>query len=249
MEFWGFIYTKGKVNKDFFYPHGYSITNDYSINSSEVKKYYVNQKWIFSATNRYLNTLNLRSYIVRSETFAKILFSSNRDLLKFDYLEKGRFKKQLVIENGIIKNQIGFDQNTFTSKTTTEIFFELIKNNFGLNNDFIETKPEYFINERKRQYELNFWDYVSAWLVYRGMVVALFAPFLSYYLILVLIEAYRNEHLQPIPFGVYVLTLVFFLITFYLFRYAYLEIKNYLLVMNKVLDDGIITLPNNGYSK
>ncbi|WP_282165617.1 hypothetical protein [Cellulophaga baltica] len=103
MEFWGIIYTKGDVIKDLFNSNGYKITNDYAINSNEIKKYCIEEKWILSATNRYLNSLNLRNYIGRSETFAKVLFSSKTGLLKYVYLE---IKNYLLIHIRVLNDGI-----------------------------------------------------------------------------------------------------------------------------------------------
>ncbi|QXP51055.1 hypothetical protein [Cellulophaga sp. HaHa_2_1] len=243
MEFWGIIYTKGDVIKDLFNSNGYKITNDYAINSNEIKKYCIEEKWILSATNRYLNSLNLRNYIGRSEAFAKVLFSSKTGLLKFDYLEKGKLKEQLVIENGTIKKQIGFKQYTFTSKTTTELFFELIKDKFDLNKDFIVTKPDYFINENKASYELTSEDHAAAGIIFKGMAILFISPLLTYYLIAMFIETQQNDDIKPMPEGLYFVFLGFFSFSVYTFRYVYLEIKNYLLIHIRVLNDGIITLP------
>ncbi|KGK28684.1 hypothetical protein [Cellulophaga sp. E6(2014)] len=95
----------------------------------------------------------------------------------------------------------------------------------------------------KASYELTSEDHAAAGIIFKGMAILFISPLLTYYLIAMFIETQQNDDIKPMPEGLYFVFLGFFSFSVCTFRYVYLEIKNYLLIHIRVLNDGIITLP------
>ncbi len=243
MEFRGFIFTKEEEIRDFFSNYGYQINNDSSIKTDRVKKYCINNNWILSSNYNYIKLLNQKEYINRSKKFAKILYSSDRKFLKFDYLENGRIKKQIMLVEGEIKYSKGLDQN-YKSKPLDKIFFGLIKEHFGLNSDFMEPKPNHFINENKREFKTGIIDIFWAIYIFKGLIMLAIFPILFVLLMMVFFETLLDGTLKSAPTGVFVLFLLFIAFAIYLIWEIWTAVKNYFLIKNRVLNDDLDTLPN-----
>lgn len=243
MEFWGFIFTKDEEIRDLFNPYAYQVNNEKSINSDKIKKYCIDNNWIFFCSYNCLGTINLKEYIKRSKKFARIVYSSNQQILKFDYLEKGRFKKQIILVEGELKNSIGFRDN-YDSLPLDKIFKELIKEHFNLNFDFINPQPQHFINENRQGYRIRIFD--VAWVIFflQGLVKLIFFPILFFLLMLGVFEALMDGTLKTAPFGVFILVFLFICFAIYLIWEIRLGIKNYFFIKNKVLKDDLINLNN-----
>jgi hypothetical protein len=255
MEFWGFIYDKRYDKRDTL--GAFNQTKEYdehSINSDKIKKYYANGKWIFSTTADYLKTIDLRNYIKRADDFAKIQLSTDSKILKFDYVIKGKFKKQLVIMDCVVLSNIGFDTFDFSSMNLTEIFDKVLWEVLGFDSDFIEPHDSYFKMIKSIPYktfsrEIAF-DLYLILSIPKAILAIIASPIFAYYLtrglILILSErellTLRNLVLLLIAWSASVF------LPIYLIRLAYLEIKNFIMMKTKVFNDEIITLPNNKYT-
>lgn len=255
MEFWGFIYDKRYDKRDIFSSFSQTKENDeHSINSVKIKKYNANGKWIFSTTADYLKTMDLRKYIKRADDFAKIQLSTDSKILKFDYVNKGKFKKQLVIKDGFVLSNIGFDTLDFSSMNLKEIFDKLLWEVLRFDSDFIEPHDSYFKTVKSVPYkttsrELAFDLYLIV-NIPRAILAIIVSPIFAYYLTRLLILILSERELLTMR------NLVLLLIAWsasvflpiYLIRLAYIEIKNFIMIKTKVFNDEIITLPNTRYS-
>ena len=252
MEFWGFIYDKRYDKRDLFdYLRNDKEFDEHSINSEKIKKYNINGKWVFSTTQEYLRTIDLRKYIKRADNFAKIQLSTDLKILKFDYIEKKKFKKQLIIKEGLVISKIGFDSINFYSKQLPEILDEILWEIFRLDSEIIEPHDSYYktvksIPYRPKAKELTFDLYLIA-IIPKAILAIIASPIFVYYLtralILILTErellTMRNLILLLIAWSASVF------IPVYLIRLGFIEIKNFVLIRKKVFNDEIITLPNS----
>jgi len=250
MEFWGFIYDLRYDKRGIF--NSVSNTTEYdefSINSSGFKKFCINGSWVVSTSYSYLKKIDLKKYIHKADSFAKILFSTNQELLKFDFLEKGKFKKQLIIKNGIVQSNIGYEGLEIDSKTITELLYELLWDHFLLDNKFQQPEDSYFKTIKNLPYENSINETViDIYLILnipKAIWGAVISPILVYYLSKYLILfVFKSE-------GIAVKSILLLLIawgaslflTLYIMRIAFLEIKNYIWIRTKVLNDQI-TVPN-----
>lgn len=243
MEFWGFIFTKEEEIRDFFNPYGYQINNENFINTDKIKKYKIGNNWIFYSNYDCLKTINLKEYIKRSTKFAKILYSSDQQILKFDYIENGRFKKQIILDKGELKNIKGYE-NYFKNIPIEDLFTQLIEYHFGLHSDFLNPKPNYFINENKQDFKLKTSDFLSVMFYFQGSIKLTLFPILFILLIRIIYEALINGTLNSAPVGVYVLFLLYISFAIYLCWEISNGVINYFSIKNRVLNDDEITLPN-----
>ena len=200
MEFWGFIYDKRHDKRGIFdSARNTKEYDEHSIKSDKIKKFNVNGYWVFSTTHRYLKTIDLRKYIKRADNFAKIQLSTDSEILKWDYIEKGKFKKQLVIKKGIVISNIGFDSLKFESKSLEKIFYEILWDTFRLNCKSIEPHDSYFktiksIPYTPRTKEVLFDLYLIA-SIPKAILAIIASPFFAYYLTRALILIINEREL------------------------------------------------------
>lgn len=248
MEFFGFIFTKEDEIRDFFNPYGYKINNDFAINSENIKKYKIKDKWIFFSNYEYLRTVKLKKYIKRSKKFARIIYSEDQQILKFDYLENGRFKNQIILVEGEIKSIRGYADH-FEYVPIKDLFQKLIEHHFELNPDFIHPEPKHFVNENKQEFKLKPLDFIYANFYFRGAIKLALFPILFILLVQVFMESLQDGTLQSAPTAIYLLFISYLGFAIYLLWEIIGEIKHHLSIKNQVLNDDKIALPKNNLNK
>ncbi|MCZ4696428.1 hypothetical protein DWB61_17305 [Ancylomarina euxinus] len=240
MEFNGFIYTY-KNERKFL-----EITDDpnrteFAIKGHDYEKFQFRGTWIVSTNYNYLKTINLRPYIVKSNVFAKILISTKEENLKFDFLENGKFKKQIIIKNGVVVQKFGISED-ISNLTFLEITNNLLRENIHLSLDELDSGNNNFKNQnysRPSVKKSTIWVelYLLSYIP-RIVIFIVFSPILSFFLIKVLISAIGSGEIETKYLIILILILLIFLaIPAYFSILAFKEIKNYVLLKTRLHND------------
>jgi hypothetical protein len=136
MEFHGIIYEKKHTSKGLNSLFNSSIDyKEYPIDKESFKKYKKIEAWIISCSYDYLQKLDINPYIRKSKLFAKISFSEEKNILRFELIAKGYFKKHLVIIGDQTISSKGIKKRDIENKSIRQILDELLNEFFLFNAD------------------------------------------------------------------------------------------------------------------
>lgn len=247
MNFYGILYTEKIDKKGLFSFHYKSPSSDKEfIKTDNYKKYYVWGKWVISCDKDYLSKIDIRRYINRSDTFLKLILSSDTQTLKYDLIEKRFLIKQIIIKNGQLMGYKGVDQTEINGRDVLNVLEAQLQIDFSLKADDLIPKDCNYVTFKslpeKFDVKQGLFDYYTILSIPKALVFIV----ISLYNLIVLFKFLFNQPIFEngvfqVGVSITIIGLIYFgFLPVYLTYLAIKEIRNYLAINNRVCNDEII---------
>lgn len=240
MEFAGVIYTYKSKRK--FFDAGNKKHIEYCINGKETKKFIIKGTWIYSTNYTSLKLMNINTYIQKSGYLARLIISSKHQSLKYDFVNKGYYKKQLIINEGVITSSMGM-QESIKHLSFNEIIEKILKNDLHLSISELIPNENSFYNIESKSPKATKTEKFYEWrLVARlpsTITFICFLPIFTYFLI--------NSMIESISILTIFIILIIVPLQFYLIMIGLKELRNIFYLRTKLINDKKLKIVPNTF--